>query len=512
MWFLLLPFLLLSGVVYVQGADIIELSDMTLKLAQNQLEFNFAFNGNSGHHTCRTDDNGDVIDIVGECSVRIYIGPHLHQASTILKGPTYRTSSTPSPKSGQQEFRVRANGTIYNGVTALSNTTVLSSLPEVVNINQGAPDPCGNADLGAPNAAIEYALYKVDQLAGSLTDITVTIEMINNATGVSVGAQTLLRANFTSARNAGTFTAYSEEFYVKGANPPNCLGLAKVTPVAHTNAGSKIRPSALPSASAIRAFPRYSPTYIIQELSANQAQPEGDSKFPTETHGGQVFLTEVNRKFGKPSHPSNGEHPIWHTTTHISTMRSAYSTLTLLFFARISTIGSTGVSSFAGATSTFLFPPGGQTLTASDPFFPDDNHGRRGRRDSDSASCCQSRRFFSLINPATAGKPAAGFDMHHFGNLALWPPLESLGLPDASAKIPNGCQLDQRRATTIRFCDPPACDRINDEHRCNWATGISVDVGIQARRGDLNPLRAVATIAAHAIHHVLTPLPAILPY
>jgi hypothetical protein len=49
MWFLL-PFLLLSGVAYVQGADTIELSNMTLKFAQNQLEFNFAFNGNSGHH------------------------------------------------------------------------------------------------------------------------------------------------------------------------------------------------------------------------------------------------------------------------------------------------------------------------------------------------------------------------------------------------------------------------------------------------------------------------------
>lgn len=64
-----------------------------------------------------------------------------------------------------------------------------------------------------------------------------------------IDSMSQLRANFTStsARNAGTFTAYSEEFYVKGANPPNCLGFAKVTPVAHTNAGSKIRPSALPS-------------------------------------------------------------------------------------------------------------------------------------------------------------------------------------------------------------------------------------------------------------------------
>ncbi|KAJ7349767.1 hypothetical protein DFH08DRAFT_863080, partial [Mycena albidolilacea] len=297
MW-LLLPVVLLSGVVCAQGADTIELSDMFLKLAQNELEFSFAFNGNSNHQLhnvslelisegidvidgrihCMTSspDNGEVIDIIGiNYSEKADISYQLHTIS------------------GFQELRVRANGTIYSGVTALSNTTVLSRLPEFVDIDQGAPDPCGNvsvvvvrsiadptytpwriispagfdvfaqANLSAPNTAIGYALYKVDQLADSLTDMSVTIEMINNATGASVGAGTLspqnlfpttnltidegawkLRANFTSTspRNAGTFTAYSEEFYVKGPNPPDCLVFAKVTPVAHTNAGSRIRP------------------------------------------------------------------------------------------------------------------------------------------------------------------------------------------------------------------------------------------------------------------------------
>jgi hypothetical protein len=51
MWLLLLPVVLLSGVVCAQGADTIELSDMFLTLAQNELEFSFAFNGNSDHHT-----------------------------------------------------------------------------------------------------------------------------------------------------------------------------------------------------------------------------------------------------------------------------------------------------------------------------------------------------------------------------------------------------------------------------------------------------------------------------
>jgi hypothetical protein len=50
-----------------------------------------------------------------------------------------------------------------------------------------------------------------------------------------------LRANFTStsARNAGTFSAYSEEFCMKGANPPKCLALAEATPALNlTNAQS----------------------------------------------------------------------------------------------------------------------------------------------------------------------------------------------------------------------------------------------------------------------------------
>ncbi|KAJ7830775.1 hypothetical protein B0H13DRAFT_2679484 [Mycena leptocephala] len=96
-------------------------------------------------------------------------------------------------------------------------------------------------DLAAPNAAIELVLYQVDQLSDSLADMTATMEMVNNARGASVGAQTFLRANFTStsARNAGTFTEYSEEFYIKGANPPKCLILAEVTPALNlTNAQS----------------------------------------------------------------------------------------------------------------------------------------------------------------------------------------------------------------------------------------------------------------------------------
>jgi hypothetical protein len=127
-------------------------------------------------------DNGEVIDIIGEWSVGIYIRPHLRQASIILKRPTYRTNSTllcvlnflqgfilpTQPKSGLQEFRVRANGTIYSGVTALSNTTVLSRLPEFVDIDQGAPDPCGNVSIVVVRSTADptYTPWRIISPAG----------------------------------------------------------------------------------------------------------------------------------------------------------------------------------------------------------------------------------------------------------------------------------------------------------------------------------------------------------
>ncbi|KAJ7714923.1 hypothetical protein B0H16DRAFT_1617272 [Mycena metata] len=226
MWLLLLV-VLLSVVVYAQGADTIELGDLNYNRAQNQLEFSFAFNGNSSHqlHNVSLElilegnalrglsdpDNGDVVDIIGiNYSEKADISYQLHTISWL------------------DPVRVRANGTTYSGATALENITALSSLPEYLEITL---DPCGNvsavvvnstadptytpwriihpagfdvfaqADLGTPNAAIKYALYKVDQLVDSLADMTVTIELINNATGVSVDRQALSPKNFFSTTN-----------------------------------------------------------------------------------------------------------------------------------------------------------------------------------------------------------------------------------------------------------------------------------------------------------------------
>ncbi|KAJ7744404.1 hypothetical protein B0H16DRAFT_1560041 [Mycena metata] len=227
MW-LLLPVVLLSVVVYAQGSDTIELGDLNYNRAQNQLEFSFAFHGSSSHHT--SINYSEKADIFYQLHTISWLDP----------------------------VHVRANGTM-----ALANITALSSLSEYLQITL---DPCGNvsavvvnstadptytpwriihpagfdvfaqADLGTPNAAINHALYKMDQLADS-----------SPKNFFSTTNLTIDQANFTStsARNAGTFTAYSEEFYVQGAHPPDCLADAQVTPVAHTNAGSGIRPSAL---------------------------------------------------------------------------------------------------------------------------------------------------------------------------------------------------------------------------------------------------------------------------
>ncbi|KAJ6473997.1 phosphoglycerate mutase-like protein [Mycena vitilis] len=127
----------------------------------------------------------------------------------------------------------------------------------------------------------------------------------------------------------------------------------------------------------------------------------------------------------------------------------AFSALALV---RLSAVGATEVSSFAGATSTFLFPPAGQTVTASDTFFPNANQvgfagptptGDEADAIATAPYVAQVDNIFPLVNPGTADK-SSNFDVvHHFGNLAPFRSVESLGLPNSSAAIPSGCTLDQ---------------------------------------------------------------------
>ncbi|KAJ7122307.1 phosphoglycerate mutase-like protein [Mycena epipterygia] len=133
-------------------------------------------------------------------------------------------------------------------------------------------------------------------------------------------------------------------------------------------------------------------------------------------------------------------------------MLAAYSSVAALALASISAVHSTEVSSFAGATTSFLFPPLGQTATASDPFFPNANQvgfagptptGDEAEAVATAPSVAKVDSFFPLINPGTSGKTGSNFDVvHQFGNLAPWQSVPSLGLPNASAQIPSGCSLD----------------------------------------------------------------------
>ncbi|KAJ7436902.1 phosphoglycerate mutase-like protein [Mycena galericulata] len=134
-------------------------------------------------------------------------------------------------------------------------------------------------------------------------------------------------------------------------------------------------------------------------------------------------------------------------------MWAAYSIIAALALAYTSPVGADDVSSFAGATSTFLFPPFGETVTASDPFFPNANQvgfagptptGDEADTIATAPSIAKVKSVFPLINPGTSDKPAGDFDvLHQFGNLAPWRSVKSLGLPATSAKIPSGCTLEQ---------------------------------------------------------------------
>ncbi|KAJ6617632.1 phosphoglycerate mutase-like protein [Mycena sp. CBHHK59/15] len=118
-----------------------------------------------------------------------------------------------------------------------------------------------------------------------------------------------------------------------------------------------------------------------------------------------------------------------------------------------SVVNAAKVSSFAGSTSTFLFPPANQTVTATDTYFPNANQvgfagptptGDEANAIATAPSVATVNSVFPLINPATSDKEGGDFDVvHHFGNLAPWQSVKSLGLPHASASVPKGCKINQ---------------------------------------------------------------------
>ncbi|KAJ7456109.1 histidine phosphatase superfamily [Mycena latifolia] len=109
-------------------------------------------------------------------------------------------------------------------------------------------------------------------------------------------------------------------------------------------------------------------------------------------------------------------------------------------------------SSFAGSTTTALFPPANATITATDTFFPDASQVGYGgpTPTGDEAGAIATApavalvdSVFPLLKPATSDKKP-GFDvLQHLGSLSPFQSVESLGLPDASARVPEGCKITQ---------------------------------------------------------------------
>ncbi|KAJ7115640.1 phosphoglycerate mutase-like protein [Mycena crocata] len=112
-------------------------------------------------------------------------------------------------------------------------------------------------------------------------------------------------------------------------------------------------------------------------------------------------------------------------------------------------------SSFAGSTQTALFPPRNATITASDTFFPDATavgHGGPTATGDEAAAIATAPAvalvdtIFPLVKPAPAdaAQHALGFNvLQHLGSLSPFQSVDSLGLPDASARVPEGCKLTQ---------------------------------------------------------------------
>ncbi|KAJ7613645.1 histidine phosphatase superfamily [Mycena polygramma] len=126
-----------------------------------------------------------------------------------------------------------------------------------------------------------------------------------------------------------------------------------------------------------------------------------------------------------------------------------------LILAYAVSVNAAVASSFAGSTVTALFPPANATITATDTkFFPDASVvGYAGPTPTgDEAAAIETApavalvdTLFPLVQPGTAGSKASGnFNvLEHLGSLSPFQSVDSLGLPDASARVPDGCAITQ---------------------------------------------------------------------
>ncbi|EGO05200.1 hypothetical protein SERLA73DRAFT_174197 [Serpula lacrymans var. lacrymans S7.3] len=110
-------------------------------------------------------------------------------------------------------------------------------------------------------------------------------------------------------------------------------------------------------------------------------------------------------------------------------------------------------SSYAGATSTAVWPPPGATNTAIDTYFPDASQvgypgptptGDEAEAIATAPSFTKIKSAFPLVKSNTADNKGEEFNMFdYWGNLSPLYSVKSFGLPDASPLIPEGCGLNQ---------------------------------------------------------------------
>jgi len=125
-------------------------------------------------------------------------------------------------------------------------------------------------------------------------------------------------------------------------------------------------------------------------------------------------------------------------------------------------------SSYAGSTSSAVYPPAGASL-GLDAEFPDatqvgyagptpstligliisdDSHSFKAGDEAyaveTAPSISQMESEYPLVKPNPSGGSSSNFDvLQHVGNLSPWQSVSSFGLPGTSAKIPPGCSLTQ---------------------------------------------------------------------
>ncbi|KZT07051.1 phosphoglycerate mutase-like protein [Laetiporus sulphureus 93-53] len=112
-------------------------------------------------------------------------------------------------------------------------------------------------------------------------------------------------------------------------------------------------------------------------------------------------------------------------------------------------------SSYAGATSSGVYPPPGATITTYETYFPDEEQvgfvgptptGAEPEAIQTAPAAPVKSDTYPLINPYTSseGKQASFNPMRYWGNLSPWWSVGgAFGLPDTSPQVPEGCELVQ---------------------------------------------------------------------